>query len=122
MSKILDEEYRWLIINIEPKLLDVDQPLIEAIIIAESGVEADVFHNEPKIYLCYLIWEQSLKNRLLTEKLRCSQNVSANLSGVSQTCISLIENELHEPSEVEKKKLAKALRKKEEEIFIDNSK
>jgi len=117
MSKILHEEYRWLIRNIEPKLLDVDQPLIEAIIIAESGVEADVFHNEPKIYLCYLIWEQSLKNRLFTEKPRCSQNVSANLSGVSQSRFSLIENELVVPSEAEKKKLAKALGKRVDKLF-----
>ena len=55
-------------------------------------------------------------------KLRWSQYVLANLSGVCQTRISLIENELVEPTETEKKKLAKALNKKVEEIFIYNIK
>ena len=40
-----------------------------------------------------------------------SQYVLANLSDVCQTHISLTENELSEPSEAEKKKLAKALKK-----------
>ena len=55
-------------------------------------------------------------------KLRMSQYVLSNLSGVSQTRISLIENELSEPSEAERKKLAKALNIKVGELFISNSK
>ena len=65
-----------------------------------------------------------MKNKLREErfKLRWSQYLLANLSGVCQTRISLIENELCEPSQEEKKKLAKALNKKVEELFIDISK
>ena len=65
-----------------------------------------------------------MKNKLREErfKLNMSQYVLANLSGVCQTRISLIENDLVEPSEAEKKKLAKALNKKAGEMFIDSSK
>ena len=60
-----------------------------------------------------------MKNKLREErfKLRMSQYVLANLSGVCQTRISLIENALSEPSEAEKKKLAKALGKRIDELF-----
>ena len=65
-----------------------------------------------------------MKNKIREErfKLRMSQYVLTNLSGVSQSRISLIENELIKPSEAEKKKLAKALNKKVGELFIANSK
>ena len=65
-----------------------------------------------------------MRNRIREErfKLRMTQYVLTNLSGISQCRISLIENELVEPSEAEKKKLAKALRKNMDEIFINNTK
>ena len=61
-----------------------------------------------------------MKNLLREKRFkhRMSQYLLANLSGVSQTRISLIENELVQPSEAEKKKLAKALNKKVEELFL----
>ena len=65
-----------------------------------------------------------MKNKIREErfKLRMSQYILTNLSDVSQSRISLIENELVEPSEAERKKLAKALNKKVGEIFINNNK
>ena len=60
-----------------------------------------------------------MRNKLREErfKLRMSQYVLTNLSGVRQSRISLIENELVEPSVAEKKKLAKALGKRVDELF-----
>jgi len=64
-----------------------------------------------------------MRNKLREErfKLRMSQYVLTNLSGVSQSRISLIENELSEPSEAEKKKIAKALKVKISDLFPDTS-
>lgn len=55
-------------------------------------------------------------------KNNLSQWMLAVTTGISQTKISLIENSFVEPSEAEKKKLAKALNKKVGELFIDCSK
>jgi transcriptional regulator with XRE-family HTH domain len=41
------------------------------------------------------------------------------LSGISQTRISLIENDYREPNSDERKKLSKILRASEEELFSD---
>ena len=48
---------------------------------------------------------------------RISQYVIAIKTGIQQSRISLIENELVTPTEEEKKKIAKALGLKEEDVF-----
>ena len=76
-----------------------------------------------KIHHAFFCWRYSM-NRLHETRFfkNVSQHKLALLAGVHQSRISLIENGLIEPREDEKKRLAKALGVRVEEIWGSNMK